>query len=47
MQVTYMDSVGDLWAGVKDFKAIPGVDFVKQGLSLSVFVQVLSTHSGI
>lgn len=28
----------------KDFRAIPGVDFVEQGLSLSVFVQVLSAQ---
>lgn len=26
----------------KDFRAIPGVDFAEQGLSLPVFVQVLS-----
>lgn len=28
----------------KDFRAIPRVDFVEQGLSLSVFVQVLSAQ---
>lgn len=30
--------------GGRGFKAIPGIDFVEQGLSLSVFVQVLSTQ---